>query len=187
MSVGTGELKTQVKTCRDCQQIYHLSAGEQQWYKDQKWTLPTRCKACRDARQRERDVQSAKYREPDDGKIEYRFDPEMMDYLQHDLFTLEEISEELQNRPSSELVTFKDLDKIFSIVQETITAARFLKLIPEKPETVVEETAQEEEAEIEEPLESSPQATRAAEEAEEEEEVSPPPAALIERSAQAGA
>ncbi len=177
MPGGKEEKMTIVRNCRDCQQQFHLPAGEQQWYADQKWTLPTRCKACRDARQRnkqEQREQAAQNQEPSDGRIDYRFDPEMMEYLQHDLSILEGVAETLQSQPSNKLTTFKDLDKIFSIIQETLTAARFLKLIPGKPEQNEEETQ----------LKFSPQRTNAEEETEEtveeEDEVISPPASVTE-------
>lgn len=38
------------KDCKDCGVTFDISVGEQQWYKDRNFQLPTRCPACRKAR-----------------------------------------------------------------------------------------------------------------------------------------
>ena len=48
-------------TCRDCQQAFTFTEGEQQFFSQRGFTEPTRCADCRRKRKMERDQDSGGY------------------------------------------------------------------------------------------------------------------------------
>ena len=39
--------------CKDCGNFFEITDKEQSWYREMNFTLPKRCKSCRDARKEE--------------------------------------------------------------------------------------------------------------------------------------
>lgn len=50
------EVGDEERTCRDCNNVFVFTAGEQRFYEERGFTPPNRCKPCRDKRKAEREA-----------------------------------------------------------------------------------------------------------------------------------
>jgi hypothetical protein len=58
---GGARVPDRTLTCRDCQQEFTFTEGEQQFFSQRGFTEPTRCPDCRRKRKMERDQDSGGY------------------------------------------------------------------------------------------------------------------------------
>jgi len=52
-------MEDQSLTCRDCQQPFVFTVGEQKFFAERQFTPPTRCKNCRQARKQAKEAEAA--------------------------------------------------------------------------------------------------------------------------------
>ena len=56
MNNDTPNSADQTIQCRDCQQSFAFTAGEQTFYAEMQFSVPVRCKACRQKRKQDREA-----------------------------------------------------------------------------------------------------------------------------------
>ena len=44
------------RTCKDCNKEFHISEGQQKWFKSKGFSYPVRCEACRARRRKQREA-----------------------------------------------------------------------------------------------------------------------------------